>query len=167
MKPNHRPAASADLDRIVDVFDTLMHRLMETHAPQLNTLELTMSQTKAMYLVLAAGPLRMSELAARLGVTNSTATGLADRLVELGLLERREDAADRRQVVVNATPHGADELERFRELNSRRLREMLAAVDRADLPIVERALRILDDAVEHAMPSSTSPSTVPPKGVNL
>ncbi len=66
MKPNHRPPAAADLERVVGVFDTLMHRLMATHAPELNMIELTMSQTKAMYLVIASGPMRMSELAGRL-----------------------------------------------------------------------------------------------------
>ena len=148
MTPNHRAPASDDLERVVAVFDGLMHRLMATHAPELNTLEMTMSQTKAMYLVLAAGPMRMSELAQRLGVTNSTATGQVDRLVELGLLERHEDAADRRQVVVSATAHGTETLERFRELNSRRMRDMLARIDASDLPTVEQALLILDAALE-------------------
>jgi DNA-binding MarR family transcriptional regulator len=147
MKPNHRPPAAADLERVVGVFDALMHRLMATHAPELNMIELTMSQTKAMYLVIASGPMRMSVLAARLHVTNSTATGQADRLVELGLLERHEDPADRRQVVVSATPEAEQILERFRELNSRRMREMLARIDAGDLPTVERALSILDAAV--------------------
>lgn len=148
MTTGHAPPATADLDRVVGVFDTLMHRLMATHAPELSTVEMTMSQTKAMYLVLATGPMRMSELAHRLGVTNSTATGQVDRLVELGLLERHEDSADRRQVVVSATAHGGETLERFRELNSSRMREMLARVDPADLPAIERALLILDAAVQ-------------------
>ena len=94
MAPDRRPPEAADLERVVGVFDGLMHRLMATHAPELNTFEMTMSQTKAMYLVLASGPMRMSELAHRLGVTNSTATGQVDRVVELGSLARPEDPAD-------------------------------------------------------------------------
>jgi DNA-binding MarR family transcriptional regulator len=157
MAPHQRQPSEADLHRVVGVFETLMQRLMATHVPELASVEMTMSQTKAMYLVIAAGPLRMSEFASRLGVGNSTATGQVDRLVELGLLERHEDVADRRQVVVSATPHGVQILERFRELNSRRLREMLAHIDSADLTIVERALLILDAAVlaEASQPSAT------------
>ena len=158
MSSQHRVADGADLERVVGIFDTLMHRLMATHAPELSAIEMTMSQTKAMYLVVASGPLRMSELAARVGVTNSTATGQVDRLVELGLLARHEDPADRRQVVVSATSHGIDILERFRELNSRRMREMLGRVDAADLPTVERALLILDAAVAEA-PTPTTATT--------
>jgi len=141
-----RPA-DADLDPILAVFDGLMHRLMASHAPELNLIDLTMSQTKALYLVLAAGQLRMSELAARLGITSSTATGVVDGLVSQGLLTRHEDPADRRQVVVNATAEAEATLESFRELNSRRMREMLAHVNATDLAVVEQALRILDAAV--------------------
>jgi DNA-binding MarR family transcriptional regulator len=158
MSSNHQVPNAADLERVVGIFDTLMHRLMATHAPELSAIEMTMSQTKAMYLVVASGPMRMSELAARVGVTNSTATGQVDRLVELGLLARHEDPADRRQVVVSATAHGAEILERFRELNSRRMREMLARIEASDLPTVERALLILDAAVaaEASVPTTAT-----------
>ena len=149
-----RPA-DADLDRILAVFDGLMHRLMASHAPELNLIDLTMSQTKALYLVLAAGQLRMSELAARLGITSSTATGVVDGLVSQGLLTRHEDPADRRQVVVNATAEAEATLESFRELNSRRMREMLGHVDAADLAVVEQSLRILDAAVAADVESTT------------
>lgn len=147
MRPNHAPPNEADLERVVAAFDVLMHRIMATHALELHAVDLTMSQTKAMYLVVASGPLRMSELAHRLGVTNSTATGQVDRLVELGLLLRHEDPSDRRQVVVTATSEGEEALERFRELNSRRMREMLGRIGAADLPTVERAVALLDAAI--------------------
>jgi DNA-binding MarR family transcriptional regulator len=147
-RPAIRPRPDdADLDRVVAVFDAMMHRLMAGHAPELNAIDLTMSQTKAMYLVLAAGQLRMSELAARLGVTSSTATGVVDALVAQGLLARREDPADRRQVVVTATADAEATLERFRELNSRRMRQMLSHVAADDLDVIERALHILDAAL--------------------
>lgn len=146
MTARHRTPSAADLDRVVAAFDALMHRLMATHAPELSAIELTMSQAKALYLVVAAGHLRMSELAAGLGVTSSTATGQVDRLVDLGLLERHEEPADRRQVVITPTPTAEELLERFRELNSRRMREMLVRIDAADLPTVERAIRLLGDA---------------------
>ena len=145
--PTRRPAADQDLDRVVGAFDGLMHRLMATHALELGMFELTMSQTKALYLVVAAGQLRMSELAARLGVTSSTATGVVDGLVGHGLLVRHEDPSDRRQVVVSATPEAEATLESFRELSSTRMRELLIHIDAADLPVIEHAFELLDAAV--------------------
>lgn len=156
-------AAAAAIERVIAVFETLMHRLMATHAPELSAVDLTMSQTKGLYLVLAAGQLRMSELAARLGVTSSTATGQVDRLVELGLVERHEDPADRRQVVVSPTSTAESTMERFRELNSRRMRELLDRLDGDDLVTVERALLILDAALD-AEASEVDPTTTTTTG---
>ena len=164
-RASDRRPAEADLERVVAVFDQLMHRLMAGHAPELNAIDLTMSQTKAMYLVLAAGQLRMSELAARLGVTSSTATGVVDALVAQGQLARHEDPADRRQVVVTATADAEATLQRFRELNSRRMRDMLRHVAADDLAVIERALHILDTALAADQTATTDPATIThPKG---
>lgn len=157
MTPNQPQTNTLGVERVIAVFERFMHRLMATHAPELSAIEMTMSQTKAMYLLIAAGRLRMSELAARLGVTSSTATGAVDGLVALGLVERHEDPADRRQVVVTPTPHAASTLEHFRELNSRRMGELLARLSPADLATVERAMEILDATVA----SETGPATEP------
>jgi DNA-binding MarR family transcriptional regulator len=160
-RPRPAPPPSVDtdidLDRVVGAFDGLMHRLMATHAPELNLLELTMSQTKALYLIVAAGQLRMSELAGRLGVTSSTATGVVDGLVSHGLLARHEDPADRRQVVVTATPEAEATLESFRELSATRMRELLSHVDAADLAVIERAIHVLDAAVTADAATITDP----------
>ena len=58
-----------------------MQRLLAGHAPEFAGLGITMPQAKILYVVTAAGRLRMSELAARLGVTSSV-SGLVERLVE-------------------------------------------------------------------------------------
>ena len=103
-------------------------------------------------LVLAGGSMHMSELVARLRVTPSTTSGLVEKLVEQGLVSRSDDPADRRQVIVSTTAQGLELLERFRELNSRQLREMLATISAPDLEIVERSLHILRDATAAGAP---------------
>jgi len=134
----------------------MMHRLVVSHASEFTEVGITMAQAKVLYVVMAAGRLRMSELAARLGIGSSSASELADRLVELGLLERHTDADDRRQVVVTATPDAETLLERFRELNVRQLRDLLSRLDAAELAIVERSMGILDLAIDRAAAASTS-----------
>ena len=151
MKPKHQhdtPPASTSIDDVIAAYDAFMHRLMATHAPEVNAMHITMAQAKALYLVLAAGELRMSELAMQLGVTSSTATGQVDRLVELGMLERRDDPGDRRQVVVTTTPEAQANLEHLRELNTRRMRALLAHLDGDDLAVVERAITVLAAAMD-------------------
>ena len=153
VRPNQpRPG----LDRALEAFEVLQQRLMAVHAPEFTSVDLTMAQAKLLYVVTASGDLSMSEIAHRLGVTISTASGAVDHLVSVGLLSRIDDPANRRQVVVSVTPFGIETLERLRELGTRQLRALLEAVrDDRDLAVIERAMRILSDALE----TSNDPNT--------
>jgi DNA-binding MarR family transcriptional regulator len=75
-----------------------------------------------------------------------------DRVVDHGLATRREDRADRRQVLVALTPQGAEFVDRFRELNARQMRELLAVLDDADLASVRDALAALERAAIRLAP---------------
>jgi MarR family transcriptional regulator, organic hydroperoxide resistance regulator len=66
-----------------------------------------LSMVQASALLQIDGSMSMRELAARLGGHASNATGIADRLAARGLVERHEDADDRRVKRVGLTPEGA------------------------------------------------------------
>lgn len=129
--------------RIVATFEAMMHSVSSAHAPEFLEVGVTMSQAKVLYLVQAAPGLRMSDLSTRLGVSLSTVSGVVDRLVDQGLLNRRDDPADRRHVVLRLTDAGATQLELFRELNEGQIRTLLARIDAADLVVIGRALDVL------------------------
>jgi DNA-binding MarR family transcriptional regulator len=137
-----------------------MQRLISDHAPEFTEVGVTMAQAKVLYVVLAAGHLRMSELASRLGIGASSASEIVERLVELGLLRRFDDADDRRQVVITATPDAAALIERFRELNQRQLREMLGRLDADELAIVGESLEIFHRAIDRGAANSATTTTV-------
>jgi DNA-binding MarR family transcriptional regulator len=132
-------------------FDAFMARVSAGHAPDLVALDITMAQLKVLYLVGTQGPLHVTAIADRLGVTLSTGSGLVDRLVEHGLLERRHDDIDRRHVSVSVSPAGAALMERTRELNSQRMRALVAALSEEDLAAL---VRILDTFIDR-MPTQT------------
>lgn len=52
------------------------------------------------------GGMKMRELSRRLMVTGGNVTGLTDRLVAEGLVDKRSDSADGRAVTVQLTPEG-------------------------------------------------------------
>lgn len=124
-----------------------MQRMSVLHAEDFVTIGISMPQAKTLYLVVSAGAIHMSDLAARLHVTLSTVSGLVDRLVEGGLASRHDDPADRRQVVVTPTPDGAGLIERFRELNERDLLSLLELLSDDELATVASALEAMDRAL--------------------
>jgi DNA-binding MarR family transcriptional regulator len=75
------------------------------------------------------GPLRASDLVARLGLDKSTVSRQVSTLVALGLVTREADPADGRAQVLSTSPEGAARLSRIRE--ARRARW---AADLADWP---------------------------------
>lgn len=79
------------------------------------------------------GPLQVSEVAARLGVTLSAATGLVDRMARSDLVGRERDRADRRVVWVKLTAEGTRTLQVAERYRLELLREMLAPLGEADL----------------------------------
>ena len=146
------------MERVLAAFDRFQRRLMSVHAVELAALELTMAQAKLMYVVVAGGALSLSEIAQRLGIGLSTASGAVERLVELGLLNRAAVPTNRRQVTVSATRLGIETIEQFHELGARQMRAFLTNVPDAELDLVEHAIEILANAIPSA---PTSPDAGP------
>lgn len=134
---------------IVRLYESLMNGRPAV-GPAFLDVSITMAQAKVLFLVEGTGELHMSELVARLGVSPSTASGLVDRLVEQGLVSRRDDPADRRQVLMGATPAGSALVDRFRQLGVGELRALLAGLSEAELETVRRAFEVLERAVAGA-----------------
>jgi DNA-binding MarR family transcriptional regulator len=66
----------------------------------------TLAQFRTLVVVSAHGPTTLVRLAARLGVNASTAQRSVDRLVTGGLLHRRDNPEDRRELVIELTDEG-------------------------------------------------------------
>ena len=135
------------IGRVIAAYDRFYASIARLHAPHVIELSLTLAQLKALYLIASSGSMRMREVAERLGTAASTTSEVVHGLVQLGLLERVEDPADRRQVLVRPTPAAAERLEDFSELGHNRIRELLAHVQAPDdLVVIQRAIDLLADA---------------------
>jgi DNA-binding MarR family transcriptional regulator len=144
MKHTADAAASDTVEAILGHFGSVMRHVAGWHAPDFLGLEVTMSQAKCLYVVSLRPRIGMSPLAERLNIGLSSASGLVDRLVEHGYLERHEDPADRRQQQVLLTPAGAAVVERIRELNAELLRRLLAGLTDTELCSLRVGMAALD-----------------------
>ncbi|MCP4689800.1 MAG: MarR family transcriptional regulator [Desulfobacterales bacterium] len=77
--------------------------------------EMTMSQLQAVMATRARGQATITELADMLGVSAPSASAMAHRLVERGLLIREQDARDRRKVVVRVAAEAEGIIQRVEE----------------------------------------------------
>jgi DNA-binding MarR family transcriptional regulator len=68
--------------------------------------EVTLTQYRTLVVLASRGPQHVADLAAALAVTPATATRMCDRLVRKGLIDRRTEEQDRRQVQIELTGRG-------------------------------------------------------------
>jgi DNA-binding MarR family transcriptional regulator len=93
-----------------------------------------------------AGPLRLSELAARVGVDASTASRQVQQLERTGLVGRVGDPADRRASLLALTAEGDRVLTRMRQARRASLAQVLGGWSRADRRKLATVLtRLVDD----------------------
>lgn len=136
-----------DVARAVAAYDRLHRLLAPAHAADVIDMDLTVAQLKALYVIDATEPIRMSQLARRLRTALSTTSGVVDGLVHLGLVERLEAPGDRRQVLVRVTDVASARLDAMNELGRERLRRLLASMQSSqDLASVTHAIELLTEA---------------------
>ena len=82
-------------------------RLHASLHPELGS-KLTPSKLRALALIGESGGLRIGELADRVGVDDTTATRMVDRLEEVGMARRHGAEGDRRAILVELTPEGQE-----------------------------------------------------------
>jgi DNA-binding MarR family transcriptional regulator len=119
--------AEALLDEIGELYAIVLRIARRVHE---GDEPMTATQRLALIEVASAGPLRLRNLASRMETTPATATRAVDALEEWGFVRRKPDPADRRGVLVVATPRGRRWADRRRGV----LREVIAAVNDAKVP---------------------------------
>jgi DNA-binding MarR family transcriptional regulator len=100
-----------------------------------------------MLLLKDAGTLHAAGISERLNIARAQMTHLIDRLVSLGMVERRMNAADRRMTNIMLTGKGVAVLEGH-EVNIRNaIRETLSRLTNEDLESLSDSLRKLRDVL--------------------
>lgn len=112
--------------------------------------ELAPRHLGALSVVAIEGPLSVSDLARREGLALTTASLLVSQLAEAGLVERREDAADRRRTVVSIAPEHRQESAAVLEARLAPLRRAVERMGADRTAALLDALEIVTEELEVA-----------------
>lgn len=111
-------------------------------AESLAGMEARVTMPQLRVLVLAADrPQNVGSVATDLGVHPSNATRTCDRLVRAGLLDRRHDPHDRRQMILTLTPAGVRLVEDVMSRRRARAEEVLARMSPEHRAMLAESLR--------------------------
>ncbi len=124
-------------------------RAFGTDAPASCEMDLSINETKMLYLFDGRVSFKMSELAHELAIPLPTATHIVDRFVKEGLLKRSFDEKDRRVVLAELTEKGNGLLKKCMEEHKAKISGMLLMLDDTDkkklLSAMETFTSVLED----------------------
>lgn len=99
-------SGSRSIDRIVETTIYLNTESRRLAREQCTKLGITATQLNVIKLLQTVGDLSLSELSKKMVATNSTVTGIVDRMVAANLVAREQSAEDRRVWKIKLTPQG-------------------------------------------------------------
>jgi DNA-binding MarR family transcriptional regulator len=85
----------------------------------------TVPQLRVMTMIATGGGINLSSVAAGLNVSPSNASRICDRLLKIGMVDRRDDPADRRNITLTLTSHGRALLDRVNRHRRTAIRRIL------------------------------------------
>jgi MarR family transcriptional regulator, organic hydroperoxide resistance regulator len=106
-------------------------------------LGLSMGQLKALMMLAAQGDMTVTHVAELLYTGKPAASIVVDRLVQLGMAQRTEDAQDRRRTLVTLTDAGRDLATRLHQGGIDRFAQLLEAMEPDDLAALQRGMEAL------------------------
>jgi DNA-binding MarR family transcriptional regulator len=144
-------AGSSRLARELAAVVTYIHRRCAGDMLEIvGSLELSISQVKALHLLDLVGPRTLGELAGQIHLSPAATGRAVDDMHRMGLVERTEDAADRRVRRVRITTGGTELLARIADSRMAVLEELAGSLDDADQAALSAALAPLLQKAETA-----------------
>jgi DNA-binding MarR family transcriptional regulator len=134
------------IGRIVASQHRMRHLMTANPSNPLLHSTLTMQQLKVLLVLSHNGDLSGQELASAMGVGLATMTGIVDRIVAAGLVERHEDLRDRRVRRARLTDAGRDIVDGIINAGEASLLALLHRLSDDELGVVERASNLIMDA---------------------
>lgn len=114
---------------------------------KLNLGDYTMPQTMIMYNLAHHGKMKISELSEKMGLTNSTVSGIVDRLEDQGVVTRQRSTEDRRVVYVEFSPEHQKKHQDIHDNLDKYFDEILADIPSNDMESIIQSLTILKNAL--------------------
>jgi DNA-binding MarR family transcriptional regulator len=131
--------------QLIELFHHISRKIGKTFAPMFKEQKLSHAEIVALFVMYKRQTSRVIELATIIGVPASTLTGILDRLVSQGYLERDPDPEDRRSLLVKATPKLKSFIRGLMAPMENRLKEIFKAMPETRL---QRLLADLQFVVE-------------------
>ena len=147
-------ALDKDIDKFERLISQFFHGLVKgklVNAAEIDT-EITEVQFMVGMVLIHYGSINMSDLAASIGISLPTLTGIIERMVKRELVAREKDDNDRRMVKVKLTSKGTKIIKKSHDQKREHLRPMITLLDTDDRKSLLRILETLVSEIQKQHP---------------
>ncbi|MHC9293300.1 MarR family winged helix-turn-helix transcriptional regulator [Mycobacterium sp. LTG2003] len=124
----HTEPSAAEL---ADTFGRVAKTLARKFDERLAEVGVSFPRARVLAEVVRLGPIRVTDVAAAVGIAQGTASTLLEALVRDGLVARSEDSADRRVTKMVATPKGVQQAQLWLRAYETAAEELFAPLPRS------------------------------------
>ncbi|WP_052350542.1 MarR family winged helix-turn-helix transcriptional regulator [Paenibacillus gorillae] len=137
-------------EKLVEMDDAfrLLRRLINAEYNRFNVHGLGMTEGKMVLLLDELGPQKASAMAELLRITSGAVTGISDRLIEHGYIERARSDQDRRIVLLEITDEGRKLVGYIHEMRQRIMNELYDGFEVEEMEIATRMFQKMSRNLE-------------------
>lgn len=150
------------VEKFIRLFNTYARQYTKVHALEGTSIKTSSAQIQTLeYIIETDGQEKMSEIAARIGVTRATFSNNVKKLIDLGYLQKSHNRSNQKDIYVTATPQGLQAYREYSEFIYKSwFHDMFALADQIPAEYVEVLKKMLDGFTDAF---NASGSTVRPK----
>jgi DNA-binding MarR family transcriptional regulator len=115
MNPQLTGLSRSEIERLADIIMVMQRCFVQHLSEELSRGQVSFPQFFLLGHIASSEALSMTGIAEKMSHTTAAATGLIDRLENLGYVQRMHASDDRRKVLVRITPKGTALVSRIRE----------------------------------------------------
>jgi DNA-binding MarR family transcriptional regulator len=113
-------------------------------------MHVTRSQILVMKVLNQCGEMKVSDISRELDLSNSTVSGIIDRLVEKKIVQRKRSDEDRRIVMISLADEYRQPVKRGLNAFAQKMRKVLSTITEEDFDSIIRGLEKLEKILEES-----------------
>jgi MarR family transcriptional regulator, organic hydroperoxide resistance regulator len=134
--------------KIVRTLKRIHHMVKRSMVQHFEDTNITGPQMMLMGILSNKGQMKISDLSQKIGLSNSTVSGIVDRLEKQGLVERLRSQEDRRIVYVNLTLKAKDTMMEQFEKIEQNFDDILKNVSPEEIDIIIKGFETLEKVMD-------------------
>jgi DNA-binding MarR family transcriptional regulator len=140
---------------MMNPFEELLKALFHVHEQSIHALRpkgeegLSHGHMFLLFQIYRSGSIKTTDIAHHFGITSGAATGIADKLENLGFISRERDKRDRRVVIISLSDKGVAFIEEQKRANVKLYKELLKDFSSEEIQGITDSLNKMAETIKN------------------